>query len=37
MAKYNKQFYTLEELLKRPEEVDPLKLDIYLSDEDFEV
>ena len=37
LAKYNRKSYSLQELLKRPEEVDPSKLETYLSDEEFEV
>lgn len=39
LAKLCKQIYPLAELLARPlpEGVDPLKLEIYLSDKDFEV
>lgn len=39
LAKLCKTVYPLADLLARPlpEGVDPLKLEIYLSDEDFEV
>lgn len=39
LARLSKSSYPLEELLARPlpEGVDPLRLEIYLSDEDFEV
>lgn len=39
LARLCKTIYPLKELLARPlpEGVDPLRLEVYLSDEDFEV
>ena len=37
LAKYMRTSYSLEELKKRPEELNPNKLETYLSEEDFKV
>ena len=37
VAKYTRTSYSLEELKKRPEELNPNKLETYLSEEDFQV
>ena len=37
LAKYTRTSYSLEELKKRPEELNPNKLETYLSEEDFQV
>ena len=37
LAKYMRTSNSLEELKKRPEELNPNKLETYLSEEDFQV
>ena len=37
LTKYTRASYSLEELQKKPEELNPNKLETYLSDNDFQV